>query len=183
MRFFSALILFTCNIILYIEYFRVQRSILEEQQNFNQCLSCEWTYCWNPVQAICVRPVCPVLPSLKLTVPLRPSLSAQEIPARFWADLGKENNGREMPLPGQVIEPALIFQVFPRRAAVEEFVFSILARHIQPADHQLGPSALTKIYNSTQSTSSLSRVSRHPCHCLGMGLREICWIFERKKNI
>lgn len=49
-----------------------------------------------------------------------------------------------MPWPGQVIQPALIFQVFPRRAAVEEWAadcfFSVLAGHTQPAGHQLGPS-------------------------------------------
>jgi len=37
MRFFSALIVFTYDIILYIAYFRIQRSVLEEQQNFKEC--------------------------------------------------------------------------------------------------------------------------------------------------
>lgn len=178
-RFFSALMLFTYN--------GIFQSLLEEQQNFNQCMSCEWTSCWSPVWAICVRPVCAVLPSLKLTVPLQPGRRVQEIPARSWADRGKENTGSEMPLPGQVVQPALIFPSVPqtccRRRVGSRLDFSVLVGHTQPADHHLGSSACPKIHNLTRSTCSLGRVSRHPCHCLRVVLCEISWIFKRKRYI
>lgn len=84
----SVILYFTVNISA-----RAQRCVSEARQHFNQHVPCEQTRCWGPVQATRVLPLCPVLPSLTLAVPLQPSVSAQEIPAHSWADLGKENNG------------------------------------------------------------------------------------------